>query len=81
MRFGGMNSGVQWVGKEQTPGPPTWAGVIFGHAIGAPSAGLSLVGVLASRARLRFTRPAEDSARPLTLQDQNERAGWSGPTT
>src|SRR5262245_39925300 len=49
-RFRGMTSGDRWVGKKQALGPPTWARAVLGRAIGAPSAGLSLDGWLASRA-------------------------------
>lgn len=45
-----MNSGVRWVGKKQALGPPTWSRAVLGCTIGAPSAGLSLDGLLASRA-------------------------------
>src|SRR4051812_34405310 len=44
------------MGNEETdPRPPAWAGVFRGCTLGAPSSGPSLVGLLASRARLRFT--------------------------
>src|SRR4051794_32745101 len=47
------------MGNEETdPRPPAWAGACVGCTLGAPSSGLSLVGLLASRARLRFTRLA-----------------------
>ena len=41
--------------KEMGPRPPTWAGATLKSAIGAPSARLSLGGLRARRARLRFT--------------------------
>jgi len=44
--------------KKQTPGHERGRASPW-DAIGAPSAGLSLVGLLASRARLRFTRRGE----------------------
>ena len=56
--FSRHSSGVQWVRKKQTPAHDCGRGSSW-NAIGAPSAGLSLIGLLASRARLRFTRRPE----------------------
>src|SRR5262249_38734659 len=36
--FGGMDSGVQWAGKETAPRPPAWSGGFLRCTIGAPSA-------------------------------------------
>src|SRR5437867_2700060 len=47
---------------------PQWA---RGHAIGVPSAGLSLGWVLASRASLRFTRREGDTPRRRAKQEQS----------
>jgi hypothetical protein len=48
-RFEGMSSGAQWAGKKQTPGPVGGRASSW-DALGAPSAGSPLDGVLASRA-------------------------------
>jgi hypothetical protein len=43
-------------GQERGPRPPAWLRAILRSAFGAPSAGLSLVGLRPRRARLCFTR-------------------------
>lgn len=53
--FSRHSSGVQWPLTKETPVHQRERGSSW-DAIGAPSAGLSLVGLLASRARLRFAR-------------------------
>jgi hypothetical protein len=58
VRFRGMASGVRWWQKGSL-------GILAqgASAIGAPSAGLSLGGLHACRARLRFTRRIKASTR------------------
>lgn len=48
------------------------------HAIGVPSAELSLGWMLASRASLRFTRRERDTASVSRKQDQPKVAGQEG---
>ena len=48
------------------------------HAVGIPSAELSLGWMLASRANLRFTRREGDTARVSAMQDQPRVAGQEG---
>jgi hypothetical protein len=48
------------------------------HAIGVPSAELSLGWMLASRANLRFTRRAGDTAKVSSRQEQSQVAGQEG---
>src|SRR5262249_45018213 len=63
--FRGMDSGVRWGRKTPWVARPRGQG-----AIGTPSAGLSLGGLLASRAHRRFTRQAVCTARPIEEQVQ-----------
>jgi hypothetical protein len=58
--------------KEKAPDRMTDPGP---NAIGVPSAELSLGGMLASRARLRFTRRDGDTGMAPTKQDQSKVAG------
>ena len=53
MRFGGM---APVTDGAEGPQPPAWPRARLRSTIGAPSAGLSLGGLRARRARLRFTR-------------------------
>ena len=80
MRFRRHDSGVR-EGCKQAPDHLVEAGAIVWSALGAPSAGLSLGGLLASRARLRFTRRAGCTAMAIAVQEQAEvqqvpRSGW-----
>jgi hypothetical protein len=61
------------VGGEKGPRPPTWAGAAMRCTLGAPSAGLSLVGLRPRRARLRFTRRGHGNERALAQQEQGRK--------
>jgi hypothetical protein len=52
-----------------------WAYSTLRSAIGAPSAGLSLVGLRPRSARLRFTRPRQSN--PRAVEEQDQARGWS----
>jgi hypothetical protein len=69
--LGGMAPVSDGEAKRLRIGEPTRSQ----DAIGVPSTGLSLGGMLASRARLRFARPEVDTARELAQQDQPSVAG------
>ena len=55
--------------------PCCWLGGVLRGAFGAPSAGLSLVGLRPRRAQLRFTRRAESSHDARKVQDQRAGTG------
>jgi hypothetical protein len=74
VRFGRRDSGIRWWEEEA----PDWSAAPELNTIGVPSAELSLGGMLASRARLRFTRRAVDTADRSALQDQVTVAGQEG---
>jgi hypothetical protein len=66
VRFGGIAPASESVGTKQAPDHFVEAGAIVGSALGAPSAGLSLGRLLASRAHLRFTRRHEPTTPRLS---------------
>ena len=55
--------------------PCCWSGGVWRGTFGAPSAGLSLVGLRPRRAQLRFTRRAESSHDAYKVQDQRAGTG------
>jgi hypothetical protein len=61
--------------RENAPRPAVWTGGVWRGAFGAPSAGLSLVGLRPRRAQLRFTRRAESSHDVRKVQDQRAKTG------
>ena len=75
VRFRRHGSGIRWwerrrrLDRQADPAP---------HAIGVPSAELSLGWMLASRANLRFTRREGDTASVSRKQDQPRVAGQEG---
>jgi len=70
VRFGRHNSGVRWAGKSPWAAKPRVCG-----AIGAPSAELSLGGLLASRAHLCFSRREGCISTAVTKQEQAAQQG------
>jgi hypothetical protein len=56
--------------QETGPRPPAWLRATLTSAIGAPSAGLSLVGLRPRRARLRFTRQRQSNETTAEEQEQ-----------
>jgi hypothetical protein len=57
-------------GKETGLPPPLWKEATSRSAIGAPSTGLSLVGLRPRRARLRFTQ--RQKSNQTTVEEQEE---------
>src|ERR1700722_7271201 len=67
--------------RKWTPEGAYKGGGRCGCTIGAPSTELSLGGLLASRARLRFTRPKACTARSVGEQEQSAWCGSRGGVT
>ena len=67
------SSGVRRRKNASRPG--CWSGGVWRGAFGAPSAGLSLIGLRPRRAQLRFTRLAESSHDARKVQDQRAKTG------
>ena len=70
--------GIAPVSEGGEEGPPTTSVGRGPGAFGAPSAGLSLVGLRPRRARLRFTRRRQSTDNALEGQEQGRELGPNG---
>src|SRR5260370_31912352 len=65
--------------EKRGPSTTSWLRATLKSAIGAPSAGLSLVGLRPRRARLRFTQ--QQQGNPKAVEAQEQRLHATAPDT